>query len=310
MKLLKNLFWNVDENRLRALWRILVFLVIAAIIVNPIVIVLDQIFEISLHQTAINLIVALGFFISLSIVAKYIEKGSLPEYGLSFSYTSFTHFLQGTLVGGILISIVVLLSWLLGLISIQSTFYTHPESNTFFLVLLFGQFVRYFFGSFFEELLSRAYLIKNISEGIRNRTLRNQRAILISAVFTSLLFSVLHVFNPDFSTLSTINLFLVGLLFAFSYIYSGDLSWPIGIHFGWNIFQNVVFGYPNSGKATEVAILKFNLHKSELLNGGNFGLEASLLSTLVLIFALIGLFLLVRKTNPSFEHKLSLFKST
>ena len=103
------------------------------------------------------------------------------------------------------------------------------------------------------------------------------------------------------------NAILLGMLFAFSYIYTGDLSWPIGIHFGWNVFQNNLFGFSNSGKATEVSILKFDLHKSPWLNGGDFGLEASLLSTIILVIGIILFLIQIRKTNPTLQPKISLY---
>ena len=88
------------------------------------------------------------------------------------------------------------------------------------------------------------------------------------------------------------------------------LNWPIGLHFGWNVFQNIIFGFPNSGKITEVSFITFNLHKSELLNGGNFGLEGSLLSTIVLVLAIFVLIFIVRKTNPDLDSKLFYAKAT
>ncbi len=308
MERLKNIFWNTGERRLRALWRIVVFLALVAVLVNPVILLLDAYCESLLNQMSTNIIVAIGFFISLVIAAKYIDKSSLQAFGIYFRRSSFLHFLQGVLLGGALISIVVSISWLLGLISLQATFYRSSASTQVFGLLLIGQCVRYIFGSLFEELFSRAYLIKNIAEGMRSRILSDQRVVVIAAVFTSLLFGVLHLFNPDFTILSAINLSLLGLLFAFSYIYSGDLSWPVGIHFGWNVFQNIVFGYSNSGKTAEVSILKFNLHQSPLLNGGGFGLEASLLSTIVLVLAIALLLLVVRRSNPHLTHQLSLYE--
>ena len=135
MKTLKRLFWNADESRLRSFWRITVFLAIAAIVVNPIILLLDQFYESILNQTLINLIVAIGFFISLVIVAKRIEKSSLQEFGIIFEYSSLFNFLKGTLIGGTLVVIIVFLFWLFGLISLQSTFYTSPKSAPIFLFL-------------------------------------------------------------------------------------------------------------------------------------------------------------------------------
>ena len=307
MERLKNVFWNAEEHRLRTLWRIVIFLAIAAILVNPVILLLDAYYESVLSQMTTNVIVGIGFFLSLVMVAKYFDKSSLETFGFHRRASSFLRFLKGTLFGAALITIVVGVSWLLGLISLQTTFYISSESTQLFLILFLGQCVRYIFGSLFEELFSRAYLIKNIAEGIRHSKLSDQRAVIIASVATSLLFGILHLFNPDFNIISAINLSLLGLLFAFSYIYSGDLAWPIGIHFGWNVFQNIVFGYANSGKPTEVSIFKFELHQSPVLNGGDFGLEASLLSTIVLVLAIVSLLVVVRRRNPDLRHQLSLY---
>ena len=152
MQNVKYLFWNASENRLRTVWRIIIFLIIVAILVNPVILLLDHFYEDLLDQTLINVIVAVGFMASLAIVARYIDKSGLQEYGIFFRKASFLRFLKGTLLGGLLISIVVLLSWAMGLITIKSTFYTSPESGAIFIILFFGQCIRFIFGSIFEEL--------------------------------------------------------------------------------------------------------------------------------------------------------------
>ena len=59
------------------------------------------------------------------------------------------------------------------------------------------------------------------------------------------------------SLLSSLNLILLGLLFGWMVIKTGKLHFSIGLHAFWNIFQNNVFGFANSGKSSVVSIYSF-----------------------------------------------------
>jgi membrane protease YdiL (CAAX protease family) len=118
-----------------------------------------------------------------------------------------------------------------------------------------------------EETLFRGYVLKNFMESF------NKYAALI---ISSGLFSSMHYFNPDFDLFSFFSLFLAGILFGISYIYTKNLWFPIALHLSWNLFQ-ALFGFNVSGRDT-FSIIEFKILESNLINGGSFGFEGSVLS--------------------------------
>ena len=115
------------------------------------------------------------------------------------------------------------------------------------------------------------------------KRISRKQALLIGWIATSLLFGVLHVFNPNATILSAFNITLLGMLFGLGMIYTGRLALPIGPHMAWNVFQNNIFGLPNSGKSTKVSLLAAEVRGPELWTGGAFGLEGGLLSLLAVL---------------------------
>ena len=287
MKVIKSLFWNNTTSRIRALWRILIYLAMVALLVNPVILVLDGIYEGLLTQTMINIVVALGFFSALWLFIRFIDKATLDYYGIFLQSRSWKNCLAGAGIGMLLVGVIVLFLKLTGKIHANSMFYISPNLKVGFALAITAQLLRYVFGSIFEEIMTRSFLIKHLAEGIQwQDKIGNQQAIWLSCVVTSALFGILHLANPGASAVSTINLTLIGLLFALSYVFTGDLAWPIGLHLGWNFCQNNLFGFPNSGKPAVASVATFNLEGAEIWTGGAFGIEASLITTLVLCLVL------------------------
>ncbi|EKD51401.1 MAG: hypothetical protein ACD_62C00265G0007 [uncultured bacterium] len=52
---------------------------------------------------------------------------------------------------------------------------------------------------------------------------------------------MLHLLSPLCGYQIVISTFLSGMLLNYAYFYSGNLYLPIGIHFGWNFFNSLLF---------------------------------------------------------------------
>ena len=290
MKFIGSLFWNPHQSRIRALWRIILYLLVVAVLVNPPILLIDHFIEQVLTQTTTNIIVALGFLGGLYFFIRFIDKGDLSQYGIFYRLSSFGLFMKGTALGVLMVLLIVLGLGLSGQISLGELFYVSAGVQVGIGFVLIGQAIRYFFGSLFEEIMSRSFLIKHISEGISAPPkIHPSTAVWLSCIITSLIFGLLHLANPGATLWSGLNLSLIGFLFALSYVFTGELAWPVGLHFGWNFCQNNIMGFANSGKPTEASLATFNLEGSDLLTGGSFGLEGSVLTTLLLIFVIIRL---------------------
>ncbi|MCI7497174.1 MAG: CPBP family intramembrane metalloprotease, partial [Prevotella sp.] len=60
-----------------------------------------------------------------------------------------------------------------------------------------------------------------------------------------------------------------------------SLWFPIGIHWAWNFTQGNVFGFAVSGRDIEESILTATLSGPDIITGGSFGLEASIISLIL-----------------------------
>jgi uncharacterized protein len=75
-----------------------------------------------------------------------------------------------------------------------------------------------------------------------------------------------------------------GVLLGLAYTATRSLWFPIGIHFGWNFTEGGIFGAPISGLPSQ-GLLRFPLSGPDILTGGSFGPEASVVSVIVCLIA-------------------------
>jgi len=217
------------------------------------------------------IVTILGFLPMLLMVwvfRKFIDKKSFVSLGFKFkNYKS--DFIQGMLWGIGLIALGFFVLWALGVLTI--------ESMSFLPVTFLGYVVLLFVVSLNEEIMVRGYLLNNLSDSVNK---------YIALLITASLFGIMHLGNPNISIVGFVNIILAGVLLGIYYVHKQNLWFPIGIHFTWNLFQGPVFGFEVSGTNT-VPIITQNIQGSELLTGGEFGFEASLLATVLMIVSII-----------------------
>ncbi|MGZ5133846.1 MAG: CPBP family intramembrane glutamic endopeptidase [Flavitalea sp.] len=138
-----------------------------------------------------------------------------------------------------------------------------------------------------EEMVFRGYILNNLMESM-NRWL----ALTIS----SALFALMHSNNPGIDIIAMVNLFVGGFLLGINYIFTRNLWFSIFLHTAWNFLQGPVLGFPVSG-VNLPSILHPQLKGNTLLTGGVFGLEASLLTGVVLLITLFILYLVYQQKS-------------
>jgi len=106
-----------------------------------------------------------------------------------------------------------------------------------------------------------------------------------SAVFiTSIVFAIFHLLNPHLTFISLFNIFLAGVMLGVCYIKTYSLWLPIGVHIGWNFWQQFLLDSPISGHSMFISLFKTNITSfNKLLFGGSFGLEGGLVSSFLLL---------------------------
>lgn len=131
----------------------------------------------------------------------------------------------------------------------------------------------------YEEVIFRGYILHNLMDSVNK---------WVALFITALLFAIAHTANPGITVISFINIFLAGLLLGINYIFTKNLWFAIALHFSWNFFQGPVLGYEVSGLNLQ-SVLQPELHGSEWLTGGKFGLEGSAVALVIYLLA-IGIF--------------------
>lgn len=126
-----------------------------------------------------------------------------------------------------------------------------------------------------EEVMLRGFVLGRMLSAGMNR--------FVALFLSSALFSAMHLFNPNFALLPFVNILLAGCLLGASFLYTRNLCFPVVLHWVWNWLQGPVLGYEVSGMDSGETLLTLRLTGSDLLTGGSFGFEGSLLCTVLLV---------------------------
>lgn len=197
---------------------------------------------------------------------RIFERRPLGDIGLRWTPASLRHLGAG-LGCGIGAALLVIGP---ALLARAATLTPAPEQPANFRSLLFVSLVLAF-GAAGEEILFRGYGFQILA-----RAIGPFATILPVAV----LFAAGHANNPGANQLAGLNTFLWGALFGWCVFRSGDLWLAIGIHYGWN-WTLPLFGVNLSGFTMGVTGYKLAWTAGPLWSGGEYGVEASVLTTLV-----------------------------
>ncbi|WP_457630713.1 CPBP family intramembrane glutamic endopeptidase [Oceanithermus sp.] len=138
-----------------------------------------------------------------------------------------------------------------------------------------------------EELWVRGYWLQNIAE---------EYGLIWGWLISSLFFAALHLFNPNVSLSAELGLVLAGLFLGYGYVRTGYLWMPLGLHFGWNMFEGTVYGFAVSGVGVP-RILKTVTSGPDWLTGGTFGPEAGLIVMPALLLGVLLIEAYAGRTN-------------
>ncbi|KXT93995.1 CPBP family intramembrane glutamic endopeptidase [Streptococcus mitis] len=140
-----------------------------------------------------------------------------------------------------------------------------------------------------EELVTRAWLIPQLAK---------RTNIKVAIIISSSLFTLLHLGNPGITFLSAIDLFLFGVAMSL-YLLKTDTIWGIGgIHGAWNFAQGNLFGILVSGQPSGTSLMTFLPQGDRSwLSGGSFGIEGSVMTSLVLLLLIVYLAYQLKKEN-------------
>lgn len=208
-----------------------------------------------------NLLLPIAMFAAYAILVRRIERRAASELDFRRGLPTF---LTGMLVGSFLIGIVYWILWGLGIVRFSggSGFEGLAVALIYNLATAMG-----------EELLFRAVLFR-VAEEVAGTT----AAIAISAM----VFGLMHAANPGATAFGIAALTLeFGIMMALAYVLTRNIWLAVGIHMAWNFTQGYVFGVEVSGVGQPYSLFRTSVSGPELLTGGSFGPEASIVSLAV-----------------------------
>ena len=175
------------------------------------------------------------------------------------------HTLLGLLVGAVFMTLVVSTIVAAGCATINW--------NQFSVEQQFSVFMMFLAVAVGEEMICRGVIFRWIDERWNTWV-----ALLISALF----FGFGHMGNDNATWWSSLAIAIeAGLLLGAAYKWSGSLWLPIGIHWAWNYVQGNVFGLAVSGTDAGHTILNTTVSGPDIITGGAFGPEASIISVIL-----------------------------
>ena len=229
-------------------------------------------FYVLLSFTGVLIAAAVGTFLAAAIanaiVVRIFERGRLADMGLGWDDRSLKNVGIGLAAGVAAAAVFLLPALAVGGAYIEPDVeYPGSLSGLVFLTCVL------IFGAFGEEMLFRGYAFQTLVQG------SGPFAALLP---TSVLFAFAHAANDHASLLGLINTFGFGLVLGYAYLRSRDLWLPIALHFGWN-WALVLFGLNVSGFRMGVTGYVVRWRVSDWWSGGNYGPEASLLTSVIIV---------------------------
>lgn len=282
MNFLRRIFLSREQpRRLRTGWRLglhaALFLLLMALLTPPSVLATA-----ALGAPMLGSVVAEALAITAATWAarRWLDRRSFVSLGLHLNRRAWHDFWAGTAIAALTQTA------LLGFLAAAGAATPHWAAFSWVAAgrAVAEALVLWLLVGWSEELWMRGYWLQNIAEAAGLKW-----GVAISSVF----FAVLHLANPHVNALAEAGLVAAGLFLAYGYVRSGGLWLPLGLHFGWNLFEGTVYGFPVSGLGGGFHLLSTPLHGPIWLTGGAFGPEASL--TVLAVLAL-GAWLIARYT--------------
>lgn len=210
---------------------------------------------------SMSLISGICYVAAYLLIMKAIARRRLSELKLS---RAGRETLLGIGTGILFIGISVLIIMAFG----GYSFHWSPAGSTG--VLLAGLML-FASAALFEELVFRGLLVQGIER------LGGSSAAL---VLTSIFFGGVHLANPNATLLSAAAIAIeAGLLLGAAFLWRRNLWFVTGLHFAWNSCVSLL-GIPVSG-IDSAGLFEVRVAGSDLLTGGAFGIEASIVPVVV-----------------------------
>lgn len=278
-----NQIFLATDGRVRPSWRALLFVVLdVALLIAAGVVLRATLGQWLAAGPERNLLVSglvgLASALAVSVVlVRWLDRRSFRQLGL-WRYEGWgREFSLGLGLGVALISLVAALLVLLGG---EVQWQTGAMTLTEALAGLGWYCLLILPAAAHEEVVFRGYPFQRLVQGW---------GPTVAVAALAGLFGLLHLGNPNPTALSTANTMLAGVLLAVAYLKTRGLWLPIGLHFAWNFWMGPVLGFAVSGIELKARLLEARGGDPVWLTGGSYGPEGSIVTTVVVAAAALGL---------------------
>ncbi len=297
MNLIKTVFWNREQARLRTGYRIVLQITLFIFIGQG----LQALFGYMAPNVEFSSDAPLWFFLAFASVkllsgvysvwltGRFFDRRWFSDFGFKLDKQWWIDFIFGMVLGIFLMCFIFSAELTLGWVKVIDFFTMNNPENLFIIPISICIFV-FICVSISEEIVTRGYLLTNLAEGFNYKFINPKSAIILAWIISSTVFGIGHMNNPNATIISTFNIIFAGLFLGIGYILTGRLAIPIGIHFTWNFFQANVFGFPVSGitvPSEVVTFIKIEQLGPDIWTGGAFGPEAGLLGLFAILLGLV-----------------------
>jgi membrane protease YdiL (CAAX protease family) len=280
----------MGPHGLRAGWRFLLFLFIAAIVAALLSGCVHFVERFAGHDAGAllgNFVLVASVLLAMRIMA-LVEGRPVWSYGFAAPNT-----IRNLSLG--LVSGIGSLSVLMGVLVAIGAYKPGPAAlqgtdalrwALYWAILFLGVGLS-------EESLMRSYPLFSLTQGI---------GFWPAAVILSMLFGAGHLGNNGEEWIGIANAFVVGLVLAYSVKWTGSLWWAIGYHMTWDWGESFFYGVADSGSKARHHFLSFEPAGAGWLSGGSVGPEGSAIATIaILLLAVLVRFTTPRWKNPGLE---------
>ena len=228
----------------------------------------------------------LSFGFVLNTVFRWTRKvEKRPIRTLGFYKENFL----SNLLKGFGLGLALFLLTLLGLVALGQYRFESFHLNPYSLAFVIFTIPFWILQGTTEEVVARAWLLPQLA---------SRTNLKLAVPISSLFFTLLHAGNSGLTPLSLVNLFLFGVAMSL-YLLKTDTVWGVaGIHGAWNFAQGNLFGILVSGQPSGTSLMTFLPQGDQgWLSGGSFGIEGSIMTSLVLLLLIVYLSHQLKKEN-------------
>jgi len=239
--------------------------------------------EARVTQVKDNPVLGAGIAVGLGLVAlaiyagcaRWIERREATELTLPGAGREFA---LGGFIGVGLYTACVVVLMVLGIYRVEGL---NPIS---FLLPAMAMSIK---SAIFEELVFRGVILRSVE-----KMLGTWAGLIVS----SAAFGFIHLINPDATLEGAVYITVeAGLLLGAAYLVTRRLWICIGFHMLWNYVQSAVFSGIVSGAVDDPGLIRDRLEGPELLTGGSFGMEQSVVALILCTTAGVALLVVARR---------------